>query len=73
MADDINDFELTPSEEIRARTKALQNKMREKDIDLALILQNADLFYFTGTLQRGYLCIAQEGEPVFFEFWGHHT
>ena len=66
MADDIEGFELTPLEEIRARTKALQNKMREKGVDLTLILQNADLFYFTGTLQRGYLCIPQEGEPVFF-------
>jgi Xaa-Pro dipeptidase len=66
MTDDIKGFELTPSEEIRTRTKALQNKMQEKGIDLALILQNADLFYFTGTLQRGYLCIPQEGEPVFF-------
>jgi Xaa-Pro dipeptidase len=66
MADDIKGFELTPSEEIRTRTKALQNKMREKGIDLSLILQNADLFYFTGTLQRGYLCIPRDGEPVFF-------
>jgi Xaa-Pro aminopeptidase len=66
MADDIKDFELTPLEEIRTRTKALQNKMRKKGIDFALILQNADLFYFTGTLQRGYLCIPQEGEPLFF-------
>jgi Xaa-Pro dipeptidase len=66
MADDTRGLELTPSDEIRARTKALQNKMREKDIDLSLILQNADLFYFTGTLQRGYLCIPQDGEPRFF-------
>ena len=66
MADDIEGFELTPLEEIRARTKALQNKMREKGVDLTLILQNADLFYFTGTLQRGYLCIPRDGEPVFF-------
>jgi len=66
MADDIEGFELTPLEEIRARVSALQKKMVEKGIDLALILQNADLFYFTGTLQRGYLCIPQDGEPRFF-------
>jgi Xaa-Pro aminopeptidase len=66
MADDIKGFDLTPPEEIRARVSALQRKMGEKGIDLALILQNADLFYFTGTLQRGYLCIPQDGEPVFF-------
>jgi Xaa-Pro aminopeptidase len=66
MADGIKDFELTPPEEIRARTKALQNKMAEKGIDLSLILQNVDLFYFTGTLQRGYLGIPLQGDPVFF-------
>jgi Xaa-Pro dipeptidase len=66
MADDIEGFELTPPEEIRARVSALQNKMGERGVDLALILQNVDLFYFTGTLQRGYLCIPQQGEPVFF-------
>ena len=66
MADDIEGFELTPLEEIRARVSAFQRKMGEKGVDLALILQNVDLFYFTGTLQRGYLCIPQEGEPLFF-------
>jgi Xaa-Pro aminopeptidase len=66
MADDINGFELTPPEEIRARTKALQNKMGDKGVDLCLILQNVDLFYFTGTLQKGYLGIPQQGDPVFF-------
>jgi Xaa-Pro dipeptidase len=66
MVEEISSFELTPPEEISARVSALQRKMGAKDIDLALILQNADLFYFTGTLQRGYLCIPQEGEPLFF-------
>jgi Xaa-Pro aminopeptidase len=66
MSDDYGIFELTPAEEIKTRATKLQEKMREKGIDLALILQNADLFYFTGTLQRGYLCIPQDGEPVFF-------
>jgi Xaa-Pro dipeptidase len=66
MSDDYGTVDLTPAEEIKTRTTKLQDKMREKGIDLALILQNADLFYFTGTLQRGYLCIPQNGEPVFF-------
>jgi Xaa-Pro aminopeptidase len=66
MSDDYGTFDLTPAEEIKARISKLQEKMREKGIDLALILQNADLFYFTGTLQRGYLCIPQEGDPLFF-------
>lgn len=58
--------ELTPAEEIRSRITRLQNVLIEKEIDLALILQNADLFYFTGTIQNGYLFIPCQGEPVFF-------
>ena len=66
MSDDYGTFDLTPAEEIKTRIGKLQEKMKEKGIDLALILQNADLFYFTGTVQRGYLCIPQHGEPRFF-------
>ncbi|OGP52764.1 MAG: hypothetical protein A2Y65_03635 [Deltaproteobacteria bacterium RBG_13_52_11] len=66
MVEEIKGFELTPPEEIRARVMTLQRKMEKKGVDLALILQNVDIFYFSGTLQRGYLCIPQQGEPVFF-------
>jgi Xaa-Pro dipeptidase len=66
MSEDNETFDLTPPKEIKARTTKLQEKLGEKGVDLALILQNVDLFYFTGTLQRGYLCIPQDGEPVFF-------
>jgi Xaa-Pro aminopeptidase len=57
---------LTPPEEIHSRITRLQKVLVEKEIDLALILQNVDLFYFTGTVQNGYLFIPCQGEPVFF-------
>jgi Xaa-Pro aminopeptidase len=66
MAAERQGYELTPAVEIGARTKALQAKMDEQGLDLVLILQNVDLFYFTGTVQRGYLCIPARGEPLFF-------
>jgi hypothetical protein len=53
-------FKLTPTEEIRARVKALQGRMEEKGLDLVLILQNVGLFYFAGTVQPGYLCVPHE-------------
>jgi Xaa-Pro dipeptidase len=53
-----------PKEEITKRIEALQNKLLEKDIDLAIVVQNADLYYFTGTIQAEYLCIPQEGEAL---------
>jgi Xaa-Pro dipeptidase len=59
-------FDLTPPEEIHSRIIRLQNVLVEKEIDLALILQNVDLFYFTGTIQNSYLVIPSHGDPLFF-------
>jgi Xaa-Pro dipeptidase len=39
--------------------------MAADGIDAVLILQNADLFYFTGTIQSGCLYYPAEGEPVY--------
>jgi Xaa-Pro dipeptidase len=58
--------ELTPPEEIHSRITRFQKLLIEKEIDLALILQNVDLFYFTGTIQNSYLFIPCQGEPVYF-------
>jgi Xaa-Pro dipeptidase len=57
---------LTPPEEIHFRIARLQKTLMEKEIDLALILQNVDLFYFAGTIQNGYLFIPRHGEPLYF-------
>jgi len=62
----ITPSELTPREEIHSRITRLQKVLVEKEIDLALILQNVDLYYFTGTIQNGQLFIPCQGQPVFF-------
>lgn len=54
----------TPMEELNKRSRQLQEMMKEKDLDGAIIIQNADLFYFTGTVQRSHLFIPAAGEPV---------
>lgn len=54
----------TPLSELEARTAKLQQMLREKDLDGAVIMQNADLFYFSGTAQRSHLFIPAEGEPA---------
>jgi Xaa-Pro dipeptidase len=56
----------TPMNEIDLRIHSLQKKMTEKGVEMTLILQNVDLFYFSGTIQKGYLMIPVEGEAVFF-------
>ena len=56
-------METTPKKEIDSRIRKLQGKLKEKEIDVALITQNVDLFYFTGSCQKGHLIVPAEGEP----------
>ncbi len=66
MQKEIGTYELTPREEIFSRIRKFQEKLTEKEIDFAVIIQNVDLFYFSGTLQNGYLFIPKEKDPLFF-------
>lgn len=54
---------LVPEEELRRRVAGLQQLLREHDLAAALIGQNADLFYFCGSIAAGWMLIPQEGEP----------
>jgi Xaa-Pro dipeptidase len=56
----------TPGSELYRRIKALQTCLSESDIDGALIVHNANLFYFSGAIQSAYLFIPQDGEPLYF-------
>ena len=42
----------TPPSEIDTRIDHLKQRLDKAGFDAALILQNSDLFYFTGTLQQ---------------------
>jgi Xaa-Pro aminopeptidase len=55
-----------PDFEIQRRTAAIQAQLRQADIDGLLIVQRADLFYFSGTAQNGFLYIPAEGRPLLF-------
>jgi Xaa-Pro dipeptidase len=54
----------TPQPEIDARIAKLQQKLLQDGIDGALILQNTDLFYFSGTIQQSHLYVPAEGRPL---------
>lgn len=56
---------ITPATELEYRYKKLQQYMAEQDLDAVIVLQNADLFYFTGTIQSGNLYIPVSGEPIY--------
>ena len=66
MLKTLNTGELTTKDEITSRIDRLRGKMSENGIDLAIILQNVDIFYFTGTLQRGVLVVSADHGPNFF-------
>jgi len=57
-------MELTPKGEIEKRVGRLQSYLKKDNVESCLILQNVDLFYFSGTIQHSYLFIPQEGEPL---------
>ncbi len=59
-------YRLTPKEEITARIEALQERLARDGVDAAFIVQNADLFYFAGSIQQGVLVVPANGEPVYF-------
>jgi Xaa-Pro dipeptidase len=50
----------------KSRLAKLQLKLQQRQIDACLISQNVDLYYFTGSMQSGYLVIPSEGEAIFF-------
>lgn len=56
---------LTPAVELEYRCKRLQELMAANGLDAAIITQNADLFYFTGTVQNGCLYLPTQGQPLY--------
>jgi Xaa-Pro aminopeptidase len=66
MLKSLNLCEFTPKEEIESRIKELKKRMAENGISFAVIIQNVDLFYFTGSMQNGILVVPVEGKPLFF-------
>jgi len=56
--------ETAPVRENECRISNFQMCLQEMGLNGAFILQNADLFYFSGTIQSSVLFIPQEGEAV---------
>jgi Xaa-Pro aminopeptidase len=56
----------TPADEIGRRIAGLQAQLQADGLDAALIVQNADLYYYAGTVQRSYLLVPAAGEAVLF-------
>jgi Xaa-Pro dipeptidase len=59
-------YRLTPKEEIAGRIRTLQEGLTADGVNGAFVVQSADLFYFTGSIQQGVLFVPADGEPVYF-------
>jgi Xaa-Pro aminopeptidase len=57
-------METVPEQETECRIRNLQLALQKMDLEGAFILQNVDLFYFSGTIQTSVLFIPQQGDPV---------
>jgi len=58
-------MELLPKPEAQDRLHKIQAWMQDAAVDAVLVFQNADLYYFSGTVQAGLLCLPASGEPLF--------
>jgi len=57
---------LAPAAELKGRIARLQAGLGALRLDAALLQQNADLFYYAGTVQQSYLYVPAEGEATLF-------
>ncbi|MFC0905366.1 M24 family metallopeptidase [Clostridium sp. MT-14] len=54
----------TPKSEVYTRISNFQRELQDKNIDGAIVLLNSDMFYFTGTVQKSFLYMPCDGEPI---------
>ncbi|MBW2028735.1 MAG: aminopeptidase P family protein [Deltaproteobacteria bacterium] len=59
----MTDIENVPEVEVQKRISRFQEILAKKNLDGALIMQNVDIFYFSGTIQNSILFLPQRGEP----------
>jgi len=59
-------YTLTPATEIHRRIAKFQERLRAARLEAAFLVQNADLFYFAGSIQQGILIVPADGEPIYF-------
>ncbi len=58
----------TPESELENRIQQLQTRLKSIGVDGALIVQKADLLYFSGTIQQAHLYIPADNDPLLMVF-----
>lgn len=54
-----------PPDEIARRLASFQDLLSKSEVDAAIVRQNADLYYLTGTVQDAHLIVPASGNPLF--------
>ena len=58
-------MDLMPKSEAYARCSRLQDWMKGASVDAVFVFQNVDMYYFSGTVQSGLLCLPTSGDPLY--------
>jgi Xaa-Pro aminopeptidase len=66
MLTNLSECNFTPKEELENRIMQLRTSMEKQGITFSIILQNVDLFYFAGTVQKGIFVIPVDHDPMLF-------
>ncbi len=59
-------MKLFTKKELLKRSEMFSNQLSDHNIDAAMLTLNSDLFYFTGSVQKGVLLIKKDGNAIWF-------
>jgi len=62
----VGAFEPVPKDDLLGRIYSLRQHMAVAGISFAVIIQNVDRFYFSGTMQKGILVVPLDQDPLIF-------
>ena len=62
----VGAYDLIPDRDLQKRIEGLKGMMVETEVDFAVIVENVDKFYFTGTMQPGILVVPVDDDPLLF-------
>lgn len=62
----VGAFDPVPKDDLLRRIDNLRSRMTQSGVDFALIIQNVDRFYLSGTMQKGILIVPVDSDPLIF-------
>jgi len=66
MLTNLSECNFTPKNELENRISQLRKNMEKLGMTFSIIIQNVDLFYLAGTIQKGIFIIPVDHDPMLF-------